>query len=218
MGGIFAIEGYGGKPFDKEAENTQFYADMCWYTESTLLRGLWAPDFDTGEGSVDVESAWCILSGYYGKGEWSQYNAGNVTANVAAQADALVSRVLARVFKMVVKEQQQIDYVCKNYARYEEGITGLGLVSSVVEDLICAEKNRKVVELVQARNDMLEAMTDLYILQLLNSGSYQGYHEYLCNTLRASGYLPKAGLDGKKIVDAACLAAASPGTKQKNLR
>ncbi|PVI00311.1 hypothetical protein DM02DRAFT_728630 [Periconia macrospinosa] len=203
--GIFALQGYGGKPSDKEAENTQFYADMCWYVESTLLRGLWAPCRDTDEGGADVEGAWCVLSGYFGKGEWSQYQAGNVTAEVEAQADVLMSKVMARVFKVVAKEQEQVEYVCENWKRFEGGITGLGLVSKVIEELVCKGENRKVAEVEQAKKDMAAAMTELYILQLVHAGTYEGYHEYLCRTLRADGYA-KVGLDGKKILEAVCAA------------
>lgn len=205
MAGIFAIQGYAGKPSDKESENAQFYADMCWYLESSLLTGLWAPCRDTDEAGTDVESSWCAMSGYFGKGPFSQYDGGNVTAEVAAQADVLVSQVMARVFKVVVKEAAQTEYICENYEKYKEGITGLGLVSSVVEEWICAEHSRQVMPVVQARSELLDSMTNLFIWQLLHAGTYPGYHDYLCKTLRADGFA-SAGVNGRKVVDAACAA------------
>ncbi|CAI6323077.1 unnamed protein product [Periconia digitata] len=207
MGGVFAVQGYGGTPFDKQGDNIQFFADMCWYVENSLLTGLWAPIRETEQGAIDVESAWCILSGYFGAGDWSQYNAGNVSAEVAAQADLLVSKVMARVFKVVAKEQKQIDYVCDNYERYREGIARMKLDTSAIEELICAGQNREVVQAAQAKTEMLDAMTDLYIFQMLHAGTYEGYHAYLCNTLRADTYYAKAGLDGKRVVESACSAA-----------
>ncbi|KAF2642682.1 hypothetical protein P280DRAFT_516451 [Massarina eburnea CBS 473.64] len=206
LGGIFTVQGYYGKPFDKEIDNGPFYASMCWYLEASLMRGLWAPNRDTDESGVDVESSWCAASGYYSKGPYSTYTNESVSVDVAHQADVLVSRLVAYMLKLVLKEQEQVDYICTNYARFKPGIAGLGLVSSVFRGLVCGEGNKGIVEVQKAKLELLDAMTDLFILQLLEAGNYKGYYKYLCETTSADGYA-KVGLDGKKVVEAACEAA-----------
>ncbi|KAF1952541.1 hypothetical protein CC80DRAFT_538215 [Byssothecium circinans] len=206
LAGIFTVQGYYGKPFVNEIENGQFYADMCWYLEGSLLRGLWAPNRDTDESGVDVESSWCAMSGYYGKGDYSMYTNASVPDNTAKEVDVLVSKLMARALKLVLAEKAQVEYICAHYMRFEAGAKGLGLVSEVVWEIVCGEGNRGVVEVGKAKGELLGAMTELFVLQLLEGGNYKGYHKYVCETYKADG-LAKVGLDGAKVIKAACEAA-----------
>lgn len=204
LAGMFTVQGYYGKFRD-----TQYYMDMCWYLESSLLRGLWLPCRDTQESAVDAESSYCASAGYYAKGDYSKYTNATQPPEIAHQADVLVTKMLTSVLKVVLKKQEQIEYICANWDRFEPGVKSLGAVSEVVENMVC--KDKEVVEVEQARKDQLGAMTELFIFQLLNAGTYKDYHTYLCQKLQPDG-LSKVGLDGKEVVAAACAAAKNEGS------
>jgi hypothetical protein len=197
--GIFNVQAYAAK-----AATTQWYMDMCYYLEASLLRGLWAPCRDTDEGGVDVESGFCAAAGRFGKGTYSKYTDATQPIDVARQADILMSKVMARVFKLVAKETKQIEYVCNNWKRFETNMPKTGLVAATVKELVCGQI--RVVESKQAKSDLVGQMTDLFIFQILRAGNYDGYHEYACNTFSADT-LTKYGLNGAKVIDAVCQAA-----------
>ncbi|PVH98841.1 hypothetical protein DM02DRAFT_629922 [Periconia macrospinosa] len=199
--GIFNVQAYAAK-----SATTQWYFDMCWFLEASLLRGLWAPCLDTDEGGVDVESGFCATAGYFSKGPFSTYTSATQPVSVVDEVGVLMSKVMARVFRVLAKEPQQIDYVCNNWARYEAGVQKTGLVASTVKELVCGQKE-KIVEMAKAKEELKSAMTDLFIFQVLKAGDVQGYYKYLCETYSADA-LSKYGLDGTKVVDALCKAAS----------
>lgn len=152
-----------------------------------------------------MESGFCSAAGQFGKGPYSKYTNATQPADIARQADVLMSKVMARVFKVIAKEIKQIEYVCNNWKKYEAGIQKTGLVAGSVKELLC--KEIKVVDVKQAKTDLANDMTDLFILQILKAGNYEGYYKYLCSTFSAAD-LNKNGLNGSKIVDALCKAAS----------
>ncbi|CAI6332790.1 unnamed protein product [Periconia digitata] len=198
--GVLNAQAYAAK-----TPTPNWFFDMCYYIEATLLRGLWAPCLDTDEGGVDVESGFCASAGYYSKGPFSTYTSATQPADIARQADVLMSKVMGAVFKLLAKDTSQIDYVCNNWAKYEAGIGKTGLVASTLKEQVCGQK--KVVEVKQAKADLASQMTDLFIFQLLKAGNTDGYYAYMCSTYSAEAF-NKFGLNGAKVVDAFCKAAA----------
>ena len=194
--GIFNVQAYSAKN-----ATSQWYFDMCYYLEASLLRGLWAPCRDTDEGGVDVESGFCATAGYFGKGPYSKYTDAVQPTDMARQADVYMSKVMSSVFKVVAKESKQVEYVCKNWTKFGAGLQKTGLVPDVVKELVCGQT--KVVDMKQAKSDLFSQMTDLFIFQILRAANYEGYYKYLCNTLSADA-LKKYGLDGAKVVSAVC--------------
>lgn len=198
--GIFNVQAYASKN-----ASTQWYFDMCFYLEASLLRGLWAPCLDTDEGGVDVESGFCATAGYFQKGPFSTYTNATQPANIAHQADVLMSKVMAGVFKVLAKDSKQIQYVCDNWGKYESGMQKTGLVPSTIKDIVCGQK--KVIAVQQAKSHLANLMTDLFIFQILKAGDTKGYYTYLCKTYSADA-LSKHGLNGATVVEALCRAAS----------
>jgi hypothetical protein len=196
-GGVFNLQAYSAK-----TPSTKWYFDMCYYIEASLLKGLWAPCRDaTDEGGVDVEGGFCVAAGYFGKGPFSKYTNATQSADVARQADVLMSKVMASVFKVVAGEKKQIEYVCNNWKRFESGFSKTSLVASTVKEMVCG--SIKVVDVKQAKLDLQNQMTDLFVFQILRAGNYEGYSAYLCSTLGAES-LSKYGINGVKAIEAVC--------------
>ena len=192
----FVIQGYNGNLL-----NSSYYANMCWYLESSLLQGLWAPCRDTDESGVDVESSFCASAGYYGKDDYSRYTNATQATDGMMEADRLVTALMGKVLKLLLSSEKQFEYLCKNFARYEPGIRSLGLLSQVAREEICG--NGGIVELGFAKQSLLTAMTDLFSFQLLMGGNAADYPKFLCQNLNRDG-LAKVGLNGDKIVAKAC--------------
>ncbi|KAK3207167.1 hypothetical protein GRF29_103g63361 [Pseudopithomyces chartarum] len=130
-GGIFNMQAYSAK-----TPSTKWYFDMCYYVEASLLKGLWAPCRDsTDEGGVDVEGGFCVAAGYFGKGPFSKYTDAAQSADSARQANILMSKFMASVFKVIAGEKKQIEYVCNNWKRYEPGFGKTSLVASTVKEM-----------------------------------------------------------------------------------
>tara|TARA_R110002003_G_scaffold225_2_gene16538 strand:- start:3803 stop:4681 length:879 start_codon:yes stop_codon:yes gene_type:complete len=203
-GGIFTAIGYAGI---NKTRDTQYYMDLCWYVESTLLRGLWVPCRDTDEGIVDAESSYCASAGYYGKDDYSRYTTEEVSVEVKRQADMLMSKFMGNVMRVLLGSEEAVEYVCGSWGIWTAGIEVQGLVSEVLAEVVC--KERTVVEVQQAKMEMLTVLTDMYIFQLLHAGNAADYPGYLCKTFKPDGFV-KLGLDGSRIVQAVCAAAATP--------
>lgn len=163
----FVIQGYNGNLL-----NSSYYANMCWYLESSLLQGLWAPCGDTDESGVDVESSFCASAGYYGKEDYFRYTNATQATDGVREADRLVTTLMGRVLKLLLSSEQQFEYLCRNFARYEPGIRSLGLVSQMAREEVCG--NGGVVELGVAKQSLLAAMTNLFGFQLLMGGECSG--------------------------------------------
>lgn len=198
--GILNVQAYSAKK-----ANPNWYFDMCIYLETSLLRGLWAPCLDTDEGGVDVESGFCAAAGYFGKGPFSKYTNATQPASIAREADTLMSKFMARVFMVLVKDRKQIDYVCKNWGKYDVGMQKQGLVASAAKEIVCGQG--KVVELKKAQMDLSNDMTELFIFQTLHAGNKEGYYAYLCDTYSAEA-LSKCNLNGAQVIEAFCKAAS----------
>jgi hypothetical protein len=192
----FVIQGYNGNLL-----NSSYYANMCWYLESSLLQGLWAPCGDTDESGVDVESSFCASAGYYGKDDYSRYTNATQATDSVMEADRLVTMLMGKVLKLLLSSEKQFEYLCRNFARYEPGIRSLGLLSQVAREEICG--NGGVVELGVAKQSLLTAMTNLFSFQLLMGGNAADYPTFLCQNLNRNG-LAKVGLDGDKILARVC--------------
>ena len=196
-GGIFNMQAYSAK-----TPSTKWYFDMCYYVEASLLKGLWAPCRDsTDEGGVDVEGGFCVAAGYFGKGPFSKYTDAAQSADSARQANILMSKFMASVFKVIAGEKKQIEYVCNNWKRYEPGFGKTSLVASTVKEMVCA--SIKVVDVKQAKLDLYNQMTDLFVFQILRAGNDQAYKPYICSTLGADS-LGRFGLNGAKAIEAIC--------------
>lgn len=199
LAGSFIIQSYAGN-----YQNSSYYAELCWFLESTLLTGLWAPCPDTEESGVDAESSFCASAGYYGKDDYSRYTTATQPPEIIHQANVLVSRLMAYVLQILLKSKTQVQYLCDNFGKYAPGIKSLGLVDDVIKDQVCG--TMVVVELDVAKKGLLAAMTELFSFQLLKGGSDARFPKYLCEVLEKDG-LAKVGLDGEKIVADACKAA-----------
>ncbi|KAF2733976.1 hypothetical protein EJ04DRAFT_553038 [Polyplosphaeria fusca] len=186
--------------------NTTYYAQLCWFVESSLLAGVWVPCADTQESGVDAEGSFCASAGYYDKGDYSWYTNATQTGEVVGEAGGLVSRVMARVVGVVLGSERQREWVCGNLGRFAEGLGRIGLKREVVEEEVCG-RGKGVVEVQKARGELLSAMTDLFAFQLLKGGSDRGYPKFLCEGLKKDG-LAQVGLDGARVVESACNAAS----------
>ncbi|KAF2123204.1 hypothetical protein BDV96DRAFT_562103 [Lophiotrema nucula] len=190
-----------------DLHNSTYAANLCWYVESSLLEGLWIPTPDAGHGAVDAESSFCATSGYYGKDEYFQYTNATQTADAVVAVSGLVTKVMARVLQVVLKSEDEVEYICTNFGRWEKRIDELGIVSNTLKEEVCGGDG-KAKDLAEAKTALLGAMTDLYSFQLLHAGNAADYPEWLCDSLKKDG-LTKAGLDGTRIVGDACKAAKS---------
>ena len=199
-GGVLNLQAYSAKTLSKS-----WYSRMCYLVEASLLKGLWAPSRDpTDEGGVDVEGGFCVGAGYFGKGPFSKYTDAFQSTDVARQADVLMSKVMARVFKLAAGEKKQFEYVCNNWKRFEPGFSKTGLVASAVKEIVCG--TTKEVDVNQAKLDLQSQTTDLFVFQILRAGNYEGYAAYLCSTLGAES-LDRFGLNGLKAIETICKAA-----------
>lgn len=178
---------------------------------------LWMPSELTHGSGVDVEGSFCARAGYYDKGPGSTYT--NETAmpsdSAIQETTVLVSRLLAKAVRVHLYSEEQASYICSNWDGDEgigQGVRSLGLTEDVVWSVICADEGRgehgggRIVGVEEARREMLEAMRQLYVMQLLNSGSEGKYHGYLCKELSTEG-LNGIFLDGKKIKEDVCTVA-----------
>jgi hypothetical protein len=216
LSGIFTIQAYHG-----DVNNQTYYSYQCWYLEDSLLEGLWLPNpgpDDSGRiggGGVDVESSFCANSGGYAKGLHTQYTTSKVSSEIQRQAGIFVSEYLARGVKLLLKDEEQIEVACRTVREWKSGIKKFGLEVDVVEKVLC--DGRGVLELEQATQEILDAMTKLFAFQLLHggyddSGIGMSLYGFLCEAVKEESF-KKVRLDGKGIKRDICNAAAAPPTK-----
>ncbi|KAF2006058.1 hypothetical protein P154DRAFT_606393 [Amniculicola lignicola CBS 123094] len=212
LSGIFTLTAMKGSWL-----NYTYYANMCWYLETSLLRGVWVPSPDTLEGTVDSESSFCAASGfYYAKGRgYSWYTDAEQPAAVARAGNFFVSKMLVRLVQLLIQKKEQVDWICENLGT--EGIAKLGLDAGVLANEICGGE-RRVVDAAVAKKKVLEAQRELFTFQLMNGGNdpgrnettdpeyepvYPGYHKFLCDNLGNQTF-GDFGLDGGWIVMEIC--------------
>lgn len=211
MAAIFTVQTYYGDLY-----NNTYLFNMCWYVESSLLPGVWAPCKDTAESAVDAESSMCARSGYYMKDPLFQYTNATQTQAVKDFANQYVTRVMQAALRVLVGTEEQVSYLCKGFSsRGKDGYSGrisdLGLYADIFFYDYCEGTERGVWEAERAKKHLLNTMTDLFTYQVLMAGNAKEYPKFLCDGLKR-GDLVKAGLDGDKAVAAVC--AVANGTKR----
>lgn len=208
LAGIFTVQASFGGGARRGREASDWAGYLCWYLEDPLLINLYLPGPDVKGSGVDVESSLCARAGGYAKGPSSQYV--NETARVSGDVEYEASRRLSKLFgwgmKMLLDTGDKIGFVCEDMKvrAYLYGARLIGLHAAVMWDIVCGKREVDSVE--KAEQELLGAMSRLFTWQLLNGGSYEGYHQFLCENLKEES-LEVVRLDGKGIKQAACNAA-----------
>jgi hypothetical protein len=166
LSGIFTIQAY-----NVDVNNQTYYSYQCWYLEDSLLEGLWRPNpgpdenRNIGGGGVDVESSFCANSGGYAKGPHTQYTTSKVPSEVQQQVRILISELLARGVKLLLKDEKQTYIACRTVREWENTIKKLGLEVDVVETVLC--DGRGVLDLVEASQEFLNVMTKFILISIV---------------------------------------------------
>lgn len=214
LSGIFTIQAY-----HIDVNNQTYYSYQCWYLEDSLLEGLWLPNpgpdenGKIGDGGVDVESSFCANSGGYAKGPHTQYTTAHVSAEVQKQAGILVSELLAKGVKLLLKDEDQKKIACRTVREWKNGIKKLGLEADTIETVLCDGSG--ILELENASREFLSAMTNLFSFQLIHggyddSGIGVSLYRFLCEAVKIES-LTNVKLDGKAIKKDLCnVAMAAP--------
>jgi hypothetical protein len=211
MAAIFTVQTYYGDLY-----NNTYLFNMCWYVESSLLPGVWAPCKDTEESAVDAESSMCARSGYYMKDPLFQYTNATQTEAVKGFANQYVTWVMQAALRILVGTEEQVEYLCKAFSSrgkggYLKGFSDLGLYAAILSYDYCGGTERGVWEVERAKKHLLATMTDLFTYQALLGGNAKEYPKFLCDGLKAGG-LSNVGLDGGKVVGTVC--SVANGTKK----